>query len=85
MQQGGLIPMGVAVGDKVLLPEYGGQAITLDGDDYHLFREDDILVSAISCRHLPLRVHACAPQRVHACDPATTPYDLTCACALLRA
>ena len=49
MWQGGLIPMAVAVGDKVLLPEYGGQAITLDGDDYHLFREDDILVSAISC------------------------------------
>jgi|EP01043_Picozoa_sp_COSAG02_P032948 chaperonin GroES len=52
MRQGGLIPMGVAVGDKVLLPEYGGQAITLDGDDFHLFREDDILVSAISCRAL---------------------------------
>ena len=70
--------MGVAVGDKVLLPEcllhsislgilplmfessdnterwfsrYGGQKITLGGDEYHLFREDDILVSTISGAH----------------------------------
>ena len=38
--------MAVEVGDKVLLPEYGGQAITLDGEEMHLFREDDILVRA---------------------------------------
>ena len=44
--------MAVSVGDKVLLPEYGGQAITLDGDEFHLFREDDILVSTLSCRAL---------------------------------
>jgi chaperonin GroES len=27
----------------VLLPEYGGQKIELNDEEYHLFREDDIL------------------------------------------
>lgn len=30
-------------GDKVLLPEYGGHALELGGEEYHLFRQDDIL------------------------------------------
>ncbi|CAK9105726.1 10 kDa heat shock protein, partial [Durusdinium trenchii] len=44
-QQGNLLPMSVAVGDKVLLPEYGGQPVKLgDGDDeYQLFRNEDLL------------------------------------------
>ncbi|XP_077296981.1 10 kDa heat shock protein, mitochondrial [Arctopsyche grandis] len=35
----------LAVGDRVLLPEYGGTKVKLDGDEseYHLFREADIL------------------------------------------
>ncbi|KAJ2944241.1 hypothetical protein O0L34_g18222 [Tuta absoluta] len=35
----------VKVGDKVLLPEYGGTKVSLETDDkeYHLFRESDIL------------------------------------------
>ncbi|XP_071955259.1 10 kDa heat shock protein, mitochondrial-like [Antedon mediterranea] len=33
----------VTVGDRVLLPEYGGTKITLDEKEYHLFREGDIL------------------------------------------
>lgn len=32
-----------SVGDKVMLPEYGGTLIKLDGQDYHLFRDEDIL------------------------------------------
>ena len=90
--------MGVAVGDKVLLPEcllhsislgilplmfessdnterwfsrYGGQKITLGGDEYHLFREDDILVSTISGAHSScVCVWVCATLLVA---------DLTCA------
>jgi chaperonin GroES len=31
------------VGDKVLLPEYGGTSVKIDDDEYFLFREDDIL------------------------------------------
>ncbi|XP_033127662.1 10 kDa heat shock protein, mitochondrial-like [Anneissia japonica] len=33
----------VAVGDRVLLPEYGGTKISIDDKEYHLFREGDIL------------------------------------------
>ena len=40
---GNLIPMSVAVGDKVLLPEYGGHTVKLGDDEYQLFRNDDIL------------------------------------------
>lgn len=40
---GAHIPMAVAVGDKVMLPEYGGSKVELEGSDYHLFRETDIV------------------------------------------
>ncbi|XP_002737478.1 10 kDa heat shock protein, mitochondrial-like, partial [Saccoglossus kowalevskii] len=41
--EGKVVPMSVNVGDRVLLPEYGGTKITLDEKDYHLFRDGDIL------------------------------------------
>lgn len=41
--QGKLIPMPVAVGDKVAYAKYGGQEISIDGVDYMLFRADDLL------------------------------------------
>ena len=31
------------VGDTVLLPTYGGTEVKVDGEELHLFREDDIL------------------------------------------
>jgi chaperonin GroES len=40
---GDLIPVTVAVGDKVLLPEYGGMPIKVDGEDVILLRNDEIL------------------------------------------
>ncbi|XP_044774678.1 10 kDa heat shock protein, mitochondrial-like [Neomonachus schauinslandi] len=33
----------VKVGDKVLLPEYGGTKVVLDDKDYFLFRDGDII------------------------------------------
>mmetsp|Transcript_17795 Transcript_17795/g.35165 ORF Transcript_17795/g.35165 Transcript_17795/m.35165 type:complete len:100 (+) Transcript_17795:117-416(+) len=42
-QNGNLVPMSVSVGDKVLLPEYGGQAINMGDEEFQLFRNDDIL------------------------------------------
>ncbi|KAH0550294.1 10 kDa heat shock protein, mitochondrial [Cotesia glomerata] len=43
-EQGQHIPMSVNVGDKVLLPEYGGTKVTLEEDkELHLFRESDIV------------------------------------------
>jgi chaperonin GroES len=35
--------MNVKVGDKVLLPEYGGHQVKLGEDEFHLYREEDIL------------------------------------------
>jgi chaperonin GroES len=42
-KDGGLIPMGVKEGDKVLLPPYGGSEIKLGDDDYFIFRDEDLL------------------------------------------
>jgi chaperonin GroES len=41
--EGSLVPVQSAVGDKVLLPEYGGAVVKLDGQDFHLYRDEDIL------------------------------------------
>lgn len=43
---GDFVPLLVKVGDRVLLPEYGGTKVNLEENDdkeYHLFREADIL------------------------------------------
>jgi chaperonin GroES len=37
------IAVSVAVGDKVLLPEYGGLLVKLDNEEAFLFRNDEIL------------------------------------------
>ena len=42
-REGKILPMNVKVGDKVLLPEYGGHQVKLGEDEYHLYREEDIL------------------------------------------
>ncbi|XP_041662936.1 10 kDa heat shock protein, mitochondrial [Cheilinus undulatus] len=42
-QKGDLQPVSVKVGEKVLLPEYGGTKVSLDDKDYFLFRDGDIL------------------------------------------
>jgi len=42
-RDGNKIQMTVAPGDKVLLPEYGGHTIDIGGQEYQLFRNDDIL------------------------------------------
>ncbi|KAG5833682.1 10 kDa heat shock protein, mitochondrial-like isoform X2 [Anguilla rostrata] len=40
---GDLQPISVKVGEKVLLPEYGGTKVILEDKDYFLFRDEDIL------------------------------------------
>jgi len=42
-KDGTLIPMGVSVNDKVLLPQYGGNEVTIEDEDLTLFRDEDIL------------------------------------------
>ena len=40
---GAKIPFNVKKGDKVLMPKYGGTEIKLDGKEYQIMREEDIL------------------------------------------
>ncbi|KAH9513207.1 10 kda heat shock protein [Bulinus truncatus] len=40
---GTVVPVSVKVGDKVLLPEYGGTKVVLEEKEYYLFRDGDLL------------------------------------------
>ncbi len=40
---GTIAPMDVKVGDKILFSKYAGNDVTLDGNEYIIMREDDIL------------------------------------------
>jgi chaperonin GroES len=37
------IPFNVKKGDKILMPKYGGTEVKLDGKEYQIMREEDIL------------------------------------------
>jgi chaperonin GroES len=37
------VPFNVKPGDIVLMPKYGGTEVKLDGKEYQIMREDDIL------------------------------------------
>jgi chaperonin GroES len=37
------IPFSVKVGDKVLMPKYGGTEVKMNDKDYQIMREEDIL------------------------------------------
>jgi len=40
---GTLVPLEVAAGDKVLFGKYSGQEIKLDGEEFLIMREDEVL------------------------------------------
>jgi chaperonin GroES len=40
---GKLIPLDVKAGDKILFGKYSGTEVKIDGDDFLIMREDDIL------------------------------------------
>ncbi|MCP4670661.1 MAG: co-chaperone GroES [Desulfobacula sp.] len=42
-EDGKLLPMDVKVGDRVLFSKYGGTDVKIDGSDYLILRQDDIL------------------------------------------
>lgn len=42
-RNGEIVPVAVAVGDRVLLPEYGGQAVKIEEEEVFLYRGEDIL------------------------------------------
>lgn len=42
-EKGNKVPFNVKAGDKVLMPKYGGTEVKLDGKEYQIMREEDIL------------------------------------------
>ncbi|KAL2159521.1 hypothetical protein VTH06DRAFT_2526 [Thermothelomyces fergusii] len=42
-KDGKRVPMGVAAGDRVLIPQYGGSPVKVGDEEYHLFRDSEIL------------------------------------------
>ncbi|EER13274.1 groes chaperonin, putative, partial [Perkinsus marinus ATCC 50983] len=42
------IPISVQPGDKVIIPEFGGMNLKLDGEDFQVFRDDDIVGKIVS-------------------------------------
>ncbi|SDT84493.1 co-chaperone GroES [Desulfobacula phenolica] len=42
-EDGKLLPMDVKIGDRVLFSKYGGTDVKIDGIDYLILRQDDVL------------------------------------------
>lgn len=42
-KDGEVIPMSVKEGDKVLLPEYGGNTVKIDQEELVIYRDEDLL------------------------------------------
>jgi len=43
----------VAVGDRVIYKEFGGTEVRVDGEDYILFTEDDLLAKYLAVDTIP--------------------------------
>src|SRR5712692_5548965 len=43
LEDGKLVPVDVKVGDRILFGKYSGGDITVDGEEYLIMREDEIL------------------------------------------
>ena len=43
MKDGKRVPLDVKAGDRILFGKYSGQEIRLDGKDYFIMKEDDVL------------------------------------------
>jgi chaperonin GroES len=43
LEDGKLVSLDVQVGDRILFGKYSGSEITLDGQEYLIMREDDVL------------------------------------------
>jgi chaperonin GroES len=41
-KDGELISLDVKVGDRVLMPKWGGQEIKIDGEEYQVLKEEDL-------------------------------------------
>ncbi|KAJ5329644.1 hypothetical protein N7452_010034 [Penicillium brevicompactum] len=46
-KEGKRLPMGVAAGDKVLIPQFGGNAIKVGEEEYTLFRDHEYVSTSL--------------------------------------
>ncbi len=42
-KEGEVVPMEISIGDLVLFAKYGGTDVTLEGKEYLMLKEDDVL------------------------------------------
>ncbi len=42
-EDGKMLPMELKVGDRILFSKYGGTDVKIDGNDYLIMRQDDVL------------------------------------------
>ena len=54
LEDGNRVAPEVSEGDKVLIGKYSGTEVKVDGDDYLIMREDDILATLDELRHVQL-------------------------------
>ncbi len=43
LDSGKIVPMDVKVGDKIIYSKYGGTEVKVDGEEYVILRQDDVL------------------------------------------
>ena len=43
LENGSVLPLGVKAGDKILFSKYAGSEIKMDGSEYLMIREEDVL------------------------------------------
>ena len=43
LDSGKLVPMDVKVGDKIIYAKYGGTEVKVEGEEYMILRQDDVL------------------------------------------
>ena len=43
LENGSLVPLDVAAGDRILFGKYSGSDIKMDGEEYLIMREDEVL------------------------------------------
>ena len=48
LEDGKVIPLDVKVGDRILFGKYSGNDIKIDGEEYLILREDEILCVLVS-------------------------------------
>jgi chaperonin GroES len=49
-EDGQLVPLDVAKGDEVIYSKYGGTEVTVEGEEYLILRESDILAKVVKSK-----------------------------------